>query len=635
MSDEGTTLIIGGSGSAVQADRVNVNSGATLRMAGGSLQIIEEAGDGLLDVNFEGTLSGYGSIFIDDLPAAVDELLSNDGTLTASHPSPTPGGEPIADTLAITASGNARIDLDGLAGGGVVNVHRNQTLDVNGTLADPIGGLINLFQNSKLDISTPWSVDLGTIVVDNGAEDNPAPTPDVPAGKATIAGGALTLAGGTINVVDADGVLQFDAPLTMTSGALANSGTVIFNANATVADTAILSLNAPGASLTVGAGRTVTVNQATFNLDGPESGASRIAVNAGGQLNLNLGDYDSDTPTNVFNGTMALNGGVARLAVGSATFVMAGTLEFAGGYFASTKAVDVRGAVNVLAGTDSTIEVQGSGLLDFEAASASTLVGNLRLASANARIAAGAAFTGAGTLVVPVGGVVAADAGADVGVRMLVHGALHPGGAGTMGRMDVKEFQQSFAGRLSVDIAGAGSNQFDRIVVAGSATVGGLLAINIAGGFTPTLGATFDIITAQLLAGQFSQVDVAGMPAGLQFRLNYLPAAVQLQVVAKPIFSADFDDDGDVDPTDFDIWKGAFDLNQLGDADGDNDSDGFDFLLWQQQFGAKPAVAVVDAVPEPASGALAVLATMMASRRLRSRLGALDEREVASRALRI
>ena len=46
---------------------------------------------------------------------------------------------------------------------------------------------------------------------------------------------------------------------------------------------------------------------------------------------------------------------------------------------------------------------------------------------------------------------------------------------------------------------------------------------------------------------------------------------MQLEVVNKEFFAADFDDDGDVDLTDYAIWKGAFNLNQLGDATGDND----------------------------------------------------------------
>ena len=71
---------------------------------------------------------------------------------------------------------------------------------------------------------------------------------------------------------------------------------------------------------------------------------------------------------------------------------------------------------------------------------------------------------------------------------------------------------------------------------------------------------------------------------------------MQLQVVNTPFFSADFDDDGDVDKTDLAIWHGAFDLNQLGDADGDNDSDGADLLLWQRQFGSHPGAG---SAPEP------------------------------------
>jgi hypothetical protein len=133
----------------------------------------------------------------------------------------------------------------------------------------------------------------------------------------------------------------------------------------------------------------------------------------------------------------------------------------------------------------------------------------------------------------------------------------------------------------------------------------GYLNIDIDGGFAPALGQTFNIISAPGgVAGTFDTVDVSGMPAGLTFHVAYTPTLVQLQVVSTPSFSADFDDDGDVDSTDLAIWKAAFHLNQLGDADGDNDSDGADFLIWQRQFGSAPAVAVSAAVPEAASGLL-------------------------------
>jgi hypothetical protein len=71
---------------------------------------------------------------------------------------------------------------------------------------------------------------------------------------------------------------------------------------------------------------------------------------------------------------------------------------------------------------------------------------------------------------------------------------------------------------------------------------------------------------------------------------------------------ADFDNDGDVDATDFSTWTNTFGgpaTGTTGDADGDGDSDGEDFLVWQRQF--EPPTPVSGAVPEPAGAALAML----------------------------
>jgi hypothetical protein len=140
----------------------------------------------------------------------------------------------------------------------------------------------------------------------------------------------------------------------------------------------------------------------------------------------------------------------------------------------------------------------------------------------------------------------------------------------------------------------------------------GYLNIDIDGGFVPALGNTFNIITGNSVTGTFDFADVSGMPAGLTFHVAYLANAVQLQVVNKPFFSADFDEDGDVDPTDYAIWRGAFNLNQLGDANGDNQSNAADYVLWRDQFGAVPGAAsgtgIGAAVPEPATWALLMLA---------------------------
>jgi len=85
-----------------------------------------------------------------------------------------------------------------------------------------------------------------------------------------------------------------------------------------------------------------------------------------------------------------------------------------------------------------------------------------------------------------------------------------------------------------------------------------------------------------------------------------------------PSVVGDFDDDLDVDTTDFNTWKAAFGQTAAGDADNDNDSDGKDFLLWQANFGTTPgATAAAVGVPEPASAALASAVLALAAARFR------------------
>jgi hypothetical protein len=80
-----------------------------------------------------------------------------------------------------------------------------------------------------------------------------------------------------------------------------------------------------------------------------------------------------------------------------------------------------------------------------------------------------------------------------------------------------------------------------------------------------------------------------------------------------PEFTADFDDDGDVDGDDLADWQAAYSLTTDADADGDGDSDGADFLAWQRQYTGAGAIAAITAVPEPATGILGLLSVALAS----------------------
>jgi hypothetical protein len=74
--------------------------------------------------------------------------------------------------------------------------------------------------------------------------------------------------------------------------------------------------------------------------------------------------------------------------------------------------------------------------------------------------------------------------------------------------------------------------------------------------------------------------------------------------------TADFDDDGDVDGDDLNVWKPAFGQDANADANGDGFSDGADFLVWQQELGS--TAPPVSAVPEPCCGALIITSCIFA-----------------------
>ncbi|QDT72759.1 hypothetical protein [Lacipirellula limnantheis] len=156
------------------------------------------------------------------------------------------------------------------------------------------------------------------------------------------------------------------------------------------------------------------------------------------------------------------------------------------------------------------------------------------------------------------------------------------------------------------------ADEFGQVEVGGSATLAGALDVKLAGGFAPTVGDSFRLLTATAgLTGTFATMALPSLGVGLAWDLDYTPTAVTLSVVIDGP-SADFDGDGDVDAADLAKWKVGYGKSQGaepvdGDADGDFDVDGNDYLVWQRQFGNSGVSTVVAAVPEPATGAMAVV----------------------------
>lgn len=164
---------------------------------------------------------------------------------------------------------------------------------------------------------------------------------------------------------------------------------------------------------------------------------------------------------------------------------------------------------------------------------------------------------------------------------------------------------------LDLDIGGTTpAGEFDLLEVTGPLTLAGTLDLSLTGGFVPLLGQSIVVINSPAgVTGQFTKViEPATMPASLLYDVVYAPDSVRLVVVKAPIYSADFDLDGDVDDDDLTVWKNNAGPGNDADADNDGDSDGADFLAWQQQFGSVPAVVAATAVPEPTAVVMALVA---------------------------
>jgi T5SS/PEP-CTERM-associated repeat protein len=171
-------------------------------------------------------------------------------------------------------------------------------------------------------------------------------------------------------------------------------------------------------------------------------------------------------------------------------------------------------------------------------------------------------------------------------------GVLSPSGLQILGN-----YQQGPGGVYSVKL---GPNGHGTLFAGGTVSLGGFLQVELNDGFTFNGEQTYLIINRNGGAG-FQAHNLPSVP-GIIFDVVYNPQSVVLTVL--PAFTADFDEDGDVDGDDLLQWQGDFGPSALSDADNDGDSDGADFLAWQQQLGSPSLQAETTAVPEPMSGAM-------------------------------
>jgi hypothetical protein len=101
----------------------------------------------------------------------------------------------------------------------------------------------------------------------------------------------------------------------------------------------------------------------------------------------------------------------------------------------------------------------------------------------------------------------------------------------TSGTLNVNAFSQG-GGSLKIVLGGPGAGQCGRLLVAGTAELGGQLQVSLANGFAPAPGQQIQILSCGTLRGTFAAMDI---PNGLS--VTYNPTGVTLTVVQPLPFS--------------------------------------------------------------------------------------------------
>ncbi|TWU20785.1 hypothetical protein [Bythopirellula polymerisocia] len=112
-------------------------------------------------------------------------------------------------------------------------------------------------------------------------------------------------------------------------------------------------------------------------------------------------------------------------------------------------------------------------------------------------------------------------------------------------------------------------------------------------------GNTFEDFDAMMSLAEEIESTYAAQISGIDFQ----PLIDYYDEAPAPVFSADFDEDGDVDGRDFLIWQQGVGIASggslsQGDANGSGSVNISDLVVWQQQYGQNLAAGVL-VVPEP------------------------------------
>jgi T5SS/PEP-CTERM-associated repeat protein len=594
VADQGGStgnLVVDGEGSTLTIGRLLMgdNGAGTATVSNGADLIVNAPGSqiGNLEVSAFGG-GGSGTMTVTDPGSTVtignwlsvgDEGTA-DGTLNIEN-----GG-------AVSSAGHAYIARVSSGSTGVINVQDLDTGDGSS------GSSLNVGQNLFLGGNASGNGGDATLNVNAGG------TVNVTGQLKLWEDGKVNLNGGTINAASIDLADPLAAPF---PNFTFTSGTFRFTAGTTLGTETLDDLLGPGVPTLIANKNLVVTDEAALTAPLRLNGGS---LTVGSVFNNDTANLDFDTGT--FNLT------TADLTVG------------AGGLFGPAMVVDLGQTVNItnLAAVDVGSELTVLG--DFSSGGL-TNNGDLILidTSGLGKTINGTVSNPTGSALTVVGDITFADAVNGGG------GFFGPGTSTFAGGFSPGDSpgSVSFEGdvvfdptnTLTIELGGliAGS-EFDQIIVASNASIAGVLDVSIFGGFVPTLGDSFQILTSASRAGQFASVTGNDLGGGLLLDVIYGATDITLQVIAA--LQGDLDGDGFVGISDLNIVLGNWNqnvppANPLADPSGD----GFvgiadlNVVLGNWNAGTPPGAQTSASVPEPGTGVLLLAAGCVCGVRKRRR----------------
>jgi T5SS/PEP-CTERM-associated repeat protein/autotransporter-associated beta strand protein len=442
--------------------------------------------------------------------ANVDFQINSNATLnsTSGYVGYAPGSNA---TATVTGSGSrwtATGHTIGFQGTGTLTISAGATVsNVQTRLGSQLGSTGNVIvtgAGSQLTTTASMIVGgsgIGTISIDSG-------------GKLSSAGAAIRS-----TPVPAAPNLHSSVTLTGTGSVWTNTGTI--------------DLNGSNSQIALGTGATLTSSGLT-TLAYSDFDSATI-TQTGGVFNANGGlSFGSGTSIYTLQGGVLQVAGANGIQVGTGSYLF----EMSGGTVRSGGALTTSAKISLASGTINTIDTNGLtaslvGVISGTGSLAKNGLGTLTIYGANTytggtSVAAGilllstgstASATGTGPLVVGSAGTLAGNG--LVSGATTIQGTLLPGSQ-TVGNLHFAN-SLTLAGTSTLQLDLASASGYDRLLIDGTFTVGGTLAVDFLNGYSPVTGATFQLFNAtNPIMGSFATFSFASLAPGLSWDTSAL-----------------------------------------------------------------------------------------------------------------